>query len=162
MKLTSFFEDDKLLFLRIKGQATRSARRLPLDGFVMPCSGRLFLLRHHALDIEAGELGLGVGADGDALLEVARKLARAVVGHGDGALLSWSDRLLVVARHGASATRHDLVEHQGLVADIGEGEYRLLDWALLRERAKILRDLVKLDLGLSQGGRESEYEHHGQ
>lgn len=162
MKLTSFFEHDEPLFLQTRGR--RHARRvgLPLDGFVIPCSCRLFLLRHHALDIEAGELGLGVGADGDALLEVARKLARAVVGHGDGALLSWSDRLLVVARHGASATRHDLVEHQGLVADIGEGEYRLLDWALLRERAKILRDLVKLDLGLSQGGRESEYEHHGQ
>ena len=41
----------------------------------------LFCFGHIALDVEAGHLDGTIGAHGDGLLEVARELALAVVGH---------------------------------------------------------------------------------
>lgn len=87
----------------------------------------LGLLGHHTLDVEASHLHVAIAAHGDRLLEVTREHALAIVGDGDGALLTWSDRLLGVRRYGATATGDGLVDDQWLVAYVGECEGGLLN-----------------------------------
>mgnify|MGYP006877173413 CR=1 FL=1 len=62
----------------------------------------LGLLGHHSLDVEASHLHVAIAAHGDRLLEVTREHALAIVGDGDGTLLTRSDRLLGVRRYGAT------------------------------------------------------------
>ena len=87
----------------------------------------LGLLGHHSLDVKASHLHVAIAAHGDGLLEVTWEHALAIIGDGDSALLTWSDRLLGVRRYGATATGDGLVDDQWLVAYIGECEGGLLN-----------------------------------
>ena len=112
------------------------------------CNG-LLLLVHHTFDIDARHLHVAIGAHGDALLEVAREHTLAIVGDANLSLLTRSDRLLGIRRHGATAAGDGLVDDERLVAHVGEGKGCLLHRGTLIEGAKVVYHLLKLDFCLS-------------
>ena len=91
----------------------------------------LGLLGHHSLDVEASHLHVAIAAHGDRLLEVTREHALAIVGDGDGTLLTRSDRLLGVRRYGATATGDGLVDDQWLITSVSERERAFLHGVVL-------------------------------
>ena len=120
----------------------------------------LFSLCHGSLNVEAQHGGITIGAYGDGFLEMAGETATTVIGNGEGSLLAGLHGGLGVLRYRASATGHSLIDHQRLVAGIGEGESALLHIIGLRERTEIVGCLVKLDLGLCLGEGDAAYKHH--
>ena len=78
---------------------------------------------HVALDVEAHQLRSAVCPHGDALLEVALKLALAVVGHLHLAFLARSYGLLGVCGDGASSACHGLVHDEWSRARVLEREH---------------------------------------
>lgn len=134
------------------------ASRYAIGG--VPFALFLFSLRHGSLDVEAQHGGLAVGANGDGLLEMTGETTTTVIGNGEGPLLAGLYGGLGVLRYRASAAGHGLIDHQRLVAGIGEGESALLHIIGLRERAEVVGGLVKLDLGLCLGEGDAAYKHH--
>jgi accessory gene regulator protein AgrB len=107
----------------------------------------LFTFFHIPFNIEACHLNGTIGAYGDALLEVARELACTVVSYFHLPLLSGLDGSLSVFGYGASAGSHSLVDYQWLLANVRENERTTYNGLFLRELAKIVNQVVKLDLG---------------
>ena len=91
---------------------------------------------------------------------MAGELAGAVVSHLDFALLARLDGFLGVLRNGAATRSNSLVDNQGLVACVGEGEGCRYYRSRLRELAKVVNQLVELDFGLSRSEGDATDEHH--
>ena len=80
---------------------------------------------------------------------MTREHTLAIVGNTDLSLLTWSDWLLGIRWHGATAASDSLVDDERLVSHIGEGEYSLLHRSGLFEGTEVVHYLFKLDLCLS-------------
>jgi len=119
-------------------------------------------LFHLTFDVESCHLRYTIGADGDSLLEMAGKLALAVIGHCDHTLLAWFDWCLGVGRNRATAAGQRLVDDQRLVTDVGEGEGAFLHGLTLGEGSKVISNLVELDLSLREGLSYATEQEHGE
>ena len=91
------------------------------------------------------------------------KASLTIVGDADLALLSRGYGLLGVVGHRATATGHRLIDDQRLVAHVGEREDSLLTRVSFVECTEVVRELVKLDFGLSRcRGCHSDEQRQGQ
>ena len=80
---------------------------------------------------------------------MTREHTLTIVGNTDLSLLAWSDWLLGIRWHGATAASDSLVDDERLVTHIGEGEYCLLDRTGLFEGTEVVHYLFKLACCLS-------------